>query len=97
VYLYLASVESNSDIYQIVKNSNFINNIPIHVIRAARSFINDKIPVTPTAPDLAKWFKKGRDIELKNGNHTFPLEEPEIVINFVKQMIEENKHLHSHL
>jgi len=97
LYLYRASVESDSDIYQIIKNSNFIHHIPIHVIRAARPFINDKIPVTPTAPDLAQWFKKGRDTKLKDGNHTFPLEEPDIVIDFVKEVLEANKHLHSHL
>jgi pimeloyl-ACP methyl ester carboxylesterase len=88
-YIYRASIQSESDIYSIVKNSTFINQIPIHVVRAARSFINNRIPVMPVASDLANWFTKGRDIYLKDVSHSFPTEQPEIVVNLVKQMLEE--------
>jgi pimeloyl-ACP methyl ester carboxylesterase len=91
-YIYRASVQPEADIYPIVKNSTFINQIPIHVVRASRSFINNRIPVMPTASDLANWFKKGRDTHLKDSSHSFPTEQPEIVVDLVKEMLEETKH-----
>jgi pimeloyl-ACP methyl ester carboxylesterase len=96
-HIYQESVHSDSNIYQIIKDSKFIHNIPIHVVRASKSFISSNLPVPPTAPDLATWFKKGRDTLLKDENHSFPMEKPEIVIHFIKEIIEENKNLFSHL
>ena len=96
-HLYRISVSSDANIFQIIKDSKCIHDIPIHVVRAAKSELSGKLPVPKTAPDLAKCFKKGRDTQLKDGNHSFPMEHPEIVIRFVKEMIEENKNLRSHL
>ncbi|CAF1343009.1 unnamed protein product [Rotaria sp. Silwood1] len=96
-HLYLTSVQSDSNIYQIIKDSKFIHNIPIHVVRAAKSITSGNIPIPPTAVDLAKWFEKGRDSQLKEGNHAFPMEKPEIMISFVKEMIDEYRNQRSHL
>ena len=96
-YLYRASVRPESDIYQLVKNSSFIHQTPIHVVRASKSFINVRIPVSPVAPELAKWFRKGHDTFLPDSTHSFPQEQPEIAIDLVKRMIEELQHPRSQL
>lgn len=95
--LYLESVKSASNIYQIIKDAKSLDQTRVHVVRASKPLINNRIPVAPTAPDLATWFKQGRDTKLKEGNHSFPIENPDVVIDFVKEMIEENKVLLSHL
>ncbi|CAF3837699.1 unnamed protein product [Rotaria sp. Silwood1] len=96
-HIYGMSVNLDANIFQVIKDSKFIHNIPIHVVRAGNSELSGKLPVPTTACDLAKWFKKGRDTLLEDANHSFPIEQPEIVINFVKEMIKENKSLRSHL
>ena len=96
-YLYRASLRPESDIYSLVKNSTFIHQTPVHIVRAAKSFINSKIPVSPVAPDLWKWFGKGRDTFLPDSTHSFPQEQPEIAVDLVKQMLDEIKHQPSRL
>jgi pimeloyl-ACP methyl ester carboxylesterase len=95
--LYVASIESSSNIYQLIKESKYINEISIYIVRASTGLIPDKYGVPPTATDLVTYFKKGRDTQLENAGHLFPMEEPELTIDFVKEFIEEYKNFCSHL
>lgn len=88
-HLYRASVRPESNLYHLVKNSLFIHQTPVHVVRVGKSFINSRIPISPVARDLAKWFGKGQDSFLPNSTHSFPQEQPELAIDLVKKMIED--------
>jgi pimeloyl-ACP methyl ester carboxylesterase len=96
-HIYLTSVQSDSNIYQIIKDSKFINDISIHIVRVSRSPTETRVEAPPTASKLVKWVKKGRDTHLKDAKHLFPMEQPQLAIDLVKQFIEENKNLRSHL
>jgi hypothetical protein len=95
--LYFASVELDSNIYEIIKKSKFINDILIYIVRASSDQTRNKVEVPPTAIDLMIYFKKSRDIELKDASHFFPMEQPDITICFIKEFIDEYKNLYSHL
>jgi hypothetical protein len=94
--IYKLSMESYSNIYPLIEQSKFIQNIPIHIVRATIASIT-QLETSPTAPDLVKWFKKGRDTHLENSKHLFPMEQPQLVIDLVKEFIGENKKLGSYL
>jgi pimeloyl-ACP methyl ester carboxylesterase len=95
--MYQMGIENESNIYPLIKNSKFIQDIPIHIIRASTSDELNMGEASLAAPDLVKWFKKGRDMQLENAHHLFPLEEPEITIDIVKELIKEYKQPRSHL
>jgi pimeloyl-ACP methyl ester carboxylesterase len=62
--------------------------IPVDVIRA-----NDKsqkefsFAVSPTNPELASFFNNGRDIQLKEMSHFFPMENPELTAKLITDKI----------
>jgi hypothetical protein len=89
--MYISGEQIESNIYPLIKQSKFIQEIPIHVVRASISDKPGDLDTSPTASDLAKCFKKGRDTQLKNARHLFPMEEPQIAINLVKELIKEYK------
>jgi hypothetical protein len=95
--IYRAVIKSESNIYEIIKQSNFINNISIHIVRTSIDATPSKFEAPQTAPDLVKWFKKGRDIRLENTQHLFPMEQPQIAVDLVKKLIKEYKSQRSHL
>ena len=95
--IYKSSIQSDSNIYPLIEKSKFINDIPIHIVRSSLSLNQAQLKASPTAPDLVKLFKKGRDTLLKDSEHFFPMEQPELTIDLVKELIEENRALHSHL
>ncbi len=88
--LYQTSFQTDSNIYPVIEQSKFIQDIPIHVVRTALPFNLGQFNTSPTAPDLVKWFKKGRDSYLENVTHFFPMEEPQVMIDLIKEMIKEN-------
>lgn len=92
--IYKSSVESDANIYRLIEKSKFIHNIPIHIVRAT-VYDFTKLEGSPTYPKLVKWFKKGRDTHLKNSKHLFPMEEPDLTINLVKEFMKENELLYS--
>jgi pimeloyl-ACP methyl ester carboxylesterase len=95
--IYLSSKKSEANVYPLIEKSQFINDIPIHIVRASSENSTNPLEFSPTDPDLVKWFKKGRDTQLENVKHLFPMEEPQLTTNLVKEFIEENKKLFSHL
>jgi pimeloyl-ACP methyl ester carboxylesterase len=95
--IYRTVIKSESNIYEIIQNSKFINYIPIHIVRTSLDLAADKFEAPPTAPDLVKWFKKGRDTQLIDIKHLFPMEQPHIAIDLVKEFIQEYKTIRSHL
>jgi pimeloyl-ACP methyl ester carboxylesterase len=94
ISIYRSAMKSEANIYPLIKESEYINDIPIHIVRSSTGLQAGKFESPPTAPDLVKWFNKGRDTQLDNAGHLFPLEQPQITINFVKEFIEEYKNLH---
>ena len=95
--IYKLSAEPASNIYPLIEQSKFINDTPIHIVRASITHSTNPLELSPTASDLVKWFQKGRDTSLENSTHFFPMEEPHIVIDLVKELMEENKNILSHL
>ena len=95
--IYRTVIKSESNIYEIIQNSKFINSIPIHIVRTSLDLAADKFEAPPTAPDLVKWFKKGRDTQLIDVKHLFPMEQPHIAIDLVKDFIQKYKTVRSHL
>jgi hypothetical protein len=89
--IYKSSVQPDSNIYPLIEQSQFIHDIPIHIIRSTIENITE-LESSPTAPDLVKWFKKGRDTHLKDSKHLFPMEQPELTIDLIKQHRKENLH-----
>jgi pimeloyl-ACP methyl ester carboxylesterase len=88
--IYISGVQTESNIFPVIEQSKFIHDIPIHVVRSSLPFILGQFEVSPTEPDLAKWFKKGRDTHLKNVKHFFPIEQPQVMIDFIQEMMKEN-------
>ncbi|CAF3704157.1 unnamed protein product [Rotaria socialis] len=88
--LYQSSLQSTSNIYPLIEQSKFIKDIPIHVVRSSLPFSIGQFDTSPTAPDLVKWFKKGRITHMKNATHLFPMEQPGLTSDYVKDMIREN-------
>ncbi|CAF0866352.1 unnamed protein product [Rotaria sordida] len=95
--IYRTSIETDTNIYPFIKKSKFIQDIPIHIVRASFPYSIGQFDTSPTAPDLVKWFQKGQDTQLENTKHFFPMEQPQLVIDLVKKLMEENKKLFSHL
>jgi pimeloyl-ACP methyl ester carboxylesterase len=90
--IYKLSMESDSNIYPLIEQSKFIHDIPIHIIRSSIANIR-QLESSPTEPSLFKCFKNGRDTQLENCKHLFPMEEPQLVIDLVKEFIKEIKTL----
>ncbi len=88
--LYKSGLQTESNIFPIIEQSKFIQDIPIHVVRSSLPFVVGQFEVSPTEPDLAKCFRKGRDTHLKNVKHFFPMEQPEVTIDFIQEMMKEN-------
>jgi pimeloyl-ACP methyl ester carboxylesterase len=95
--IYQSSTQPDSNIYPLIEQSKYIQDIPIHIVRVHSETASNPLELSPTTPDLVEWFKKGRDTQLKNTKHLFPMEKPELVIDLVKELIEENKQIFSHL
>jgi len=95
--IYESSSQNESNIYQMIKDSKFIHNIPIEIVRSSIPIEEGHTEGSPTASDLVNYFKKGQDRQLKDGKHLFPMEQPEIVIDLVKEFIKKYKDLHAHL
>jgi pimeloyl-ACP methyl ester carboxylesterase len=95
--IYISGIQSDSKIHQLIEKSKFINDIPIHIVRTAIPLTLGDLNASPTDPDLVKLLKKGRDTQMKEGTHLFPMEQPQLAIELVKELIEENRALHSRL
>jgi pimeloyl-ACP methyl ester carboxylesterase len=95
--MYATGVQNESNIYPLIKKSKFIQEIPIHIVRASNSDQSTIIEASLTTPDLVEWFKKGRDTQLKDSKHLFPMEEPQLTVDVVKEFIKDYKNLRSHL
>jgi pimeloyl-ACP methyl ester carboxylesterase len=88
--LYQTGLLTDSDIYALIEQSKFIQDIPIHIVRSSLPFILGQFDTSPTEPTLVKWFKKGRDTKLENVKHFFPMEQPQLAIDLIKQHIKED-------
>jgi pimeloyl-ACP methyl ester carboxylesterase len=94
--IYKFGMESDSNVYPLIEQSKFIQDIPIHIVRASVTDFT-QLNASATEPTLVKWFRKGRDTRLTNSKHLFPMDQPQLVVDLVKKFIQENKKLQSHL
>ena len=94
--IYKTGAEAETNVFPLIEQSKFIQNIPVHIVRAT---VNDfsQLESSPTNPELVQWFKKGRDVHLEDSKHLFPMVQPELSIDLVKQFINENNKLNSSL
>ncbi len=88
---------SVEDMISRLEKRDLFSQWPKHIVRAYSETAANPLELSPTTPDLVEWFKKGRDTQLKNTKHLFPMEKPELVIDLVKELIEENKQIFAHL
>jgi pimeloyl-ACP methyl ester carboxylesterase len=88
--MYQSSFGTESNIYPLIEQSKFIQDIPIHIVRSPLPFKVDEFGTSPTEPTLVKWFKKGRDTKLENVKHFFPIEQPQLVIDLIKEHFKED-------
>jgi hypothetical protein len=54
-----------------------------------------RFETSPTAPDLVQWFRRARQTQLTDADHMFPMNEPQLMIDLVKQHL--NESIRSHL
>lgn len=87
--LYQSSLHSSSNIFPLIEKAQFIHDIPIHVVRSSLPFDVGVFQSSPTDPDLAKSFRKGRDTYLNDVKHFFPIEQPSLLVPFIKDIIKE--------
>ncbi|UJR38269.1 hypothetical protein I4U23_030942 [Adineta vaga] len=95
--IYRSGSQSNSNIYPLIEQSKYIHDTPLHIVRVSPGETTGVFDQSPTAPDLAKNFKKGKDILLENVKHLFPMEQPDIAIDLVKKFMKETNKISSHL
>jgi hypothetical protein len=87
--IYKSSAQSDTNIYPLIEQSKFIQDIPIHIVRSSFPYEIGQFDTSPTEPTLVKWFKKGRDTQLKDVKHFFPMEQPQLTIDLIKEYIKE--------
>jgi hypothetical protein len=79
--IYGQSNAADADIYPVLGKIQ----IPVTVVRGGIPWNTEKfdLAASPTAPDLAANFQKGRDICLEGRSHYIPMETPEMVANYL--------------
>lgn len=95
IYTYGSHPDNN--IYPFIEKSNFIQETPIHLVRSCLDFSVGTLNESPTSPELAQHFRNCKETRLDDGEHLFPMEQPQIAIDLVKQFIKEHATLNSSL
>jgi pimeloyl-ACP methyl ester carboxylesterase len=82
--IYLNSKEPESNIYPEVARIRH----PVTVMRAGRERHPGKfdLAASPTAPDLASCFARGREVLLPGASHYIAMEEPEMVADEIRKL-----------
>ncbi len=82
--IYENSRQAESDIYPEIASVQ----IPVVVLRAGRTRHPDifELAASPTAPDLASHFAKGRDVVLEDASHYIAMEHPERVAEEIARL-----------
>ena len=82
--IYLNSKEPDSNIYAEVAQIRH----PVTVMRAGRERHPGKfdLAASPTAPDLASRFARGREVLLPGASHYIAMEEPEMVADEIRRL-----------
>lgn len=77
--IYANSVEAN--IYPDIARVS----VPVHIVRSSHPVSMDSFDMaaSPTAPDLAAHFSKGKDTHLPQYTHFLPMEDPEWVASYI--------------
>lgn len=88
--IYRLSFLPESSIYTVIEQSKFIQDIPIHIVRSPLPLKIGQFQTSPAAPDLAKSFRKGRDTQLENVEHFFPMDQPQLTMDLIKQHVKED-------
>ncbi|CAF0719381.1 unnamed protein product [Adineta ricciae] len=89
--IYQSGIHPDTNIYPLIEQSKHIHDIPIQIARILPGESVLALDQSPTAPDLVKYFRKGKDLLLESSKHLFPMEQPNIAIKLVKDFIRENQ------
>jgi len=81
--IFLSARNQESDIYEELSEIK----IPVHVVRSGYSYKHGKFDTSLTAPDLATYFKNGRDSKLEGVSHFIPMEAPTVVSDLIKDIL----------
>ena len=81
--IYASSNAAEADIYPLLENIQ----APVTVVRGGIPWNTEKfdLAASPTAPDLASRFRRGRDICLEGRSHYIPMESPELVAQYLAE------------
>ena len=89
--IYRSGVHATANIYPLIDKSKFVQETPIHIVRSSIPVTEGTLEASPTDPELVRRFRKARDTQLEKGDHLFPMENPEIVVRFVRDLLNEEK------
>lgn len=88
--IYQSGLRTSSNVYPTIEQSKFIQDTNVYIVRTSLPFRVGQFDTSPTAPDLVKWFKKGKCTVLNNVTHLFPMEQPQLMINLLKDIMRED-------
>ncbi|CAF4222545.1 unnamed protein product [Rotaria magnacalcarata] len=72
--IYQSSNQPDSDIYALIEKSKYISHITIHIVRSSTTILSwNALDISPTEPELVKWFKTGRDTHFAAGDYAIVL------------------------
>jgi pimeloyl-ACP methyl ester carboxylesterase len=83
--IYPLSVDPESNLYSLIPSIEQ----PVTVMRAGTPWVPGvfNLNASPTAPDLASAFPRGRDIVLEGRGHYIPMEIPEVVVEEIRRRL----------
>jgi pimeloyl-ACP methyl ester carboxylesterase len=88
-HIYLSSrLRANQNVYDAIRQIN----VPVYIMRCTKGLAqsgNDLL-LSPTAPNLAEHFQRGKDIPLPNNTHFIPMESPQLVVEQIQAIVREN-------
>ena len=88
--MYHSSFDSSSNIYPLIEQSTWIQQTPVHVVRTSIPLEIGQFDTSPTGQELAHYFRKGRDTYLKDAKHFFPMDQPEVLIELIRDHLKKN-------
>lgn len=79
-----SDLAANIDVYDAVAKINQ----PVRILRCTPFFGEQRdMLASPTAPNLATYFKHAQDFELPDNTHFIPMESPQIVAQHIREML----------
>lgn len=76
--IYSHGLAPEANIYSMIESAPFLRDLPVHIVRTSKF---------ATAVDLVHWFPRGTDRLLEPAGHFFPMEQPDVAIDLVRNFL----------